>query len=247
MLKKQALAYLAKNNWGNAISGFFIMLIPFLVILLGEGTIVTLVSLFINIEAENIINAVITLGIEFLTLSGLVLVTPVFSGYQRMCYHISKGQNAEISDVLYYFKKGFYGKCLGMNINIMGRIIGFFCLLSLPAVIYFVTFKIKFLVAIIIAYLVIVTVLTFFFAMRYTVVPCVLFEDERLSSFDIVKIGRKIARPHLGTINMLTLSFFPYYLLCFFVVPWIFVAPYVIVAYMTNGKWITQLYLNKEN
>lgn len=253
MLKKQALAYLSKNNWGNAIGGFFIMLMPFIIIILANDLMVSLLDAVVDLDKINILQSLFIILFEGILLVSTILATPVFTGYQKLCYNISKGKENSLSDVFYYFKGGLYGKCLRININIMFRILGYFCGFGAPALFMIIssTFSSNetsgILTYIYVVYLVVLIIGTFFWAMRYTVIPCVLFEDESLSSSEIVKIGLQMAKPRLSTINMLTLSFFPYLLLCFFVVPLIFVVPYMNVAYMTNGKWITQMYLTSDN
>lgn len=250
MLKKQALAYLSKNNWGTAICGFFLMILPFLLIILVSSTIITFMGIFTDIEKMNILTGSITLGIEFLSFVTFIMLTPVFTGYLRLCYNISKGKNSELSDVFYYFKGSLYGKCLGINIRIIARIAGYFIVFGIPALL--LTTQATFtesgdiLLILAVIYFIILLICTLFWSMKYTVIPCILFEDESLSASEIVKLGISFAKPRVGTINMLTLTFFPYFLLCFFVIPWIFVAPFLCVTYMTNGKWITEMHLVKK-
>ncbi len=249
ILKMQALAYLGKNNWGTAIGGFFVMILPFLLVILGESSIVSFLNIYFDLENLDILNSTIILGIEFIVIVTVIMLSPALTGYQRLCYKISKGEKAELTDVFYYFRGSLYGKCLALNIRVLVRMLVYFLwfgVLGYFALVHNV-FKNNTLFYLFIFFIVILTIGAVFILLRYTVVSCVFFEDESLSSKEIVKLGVMFSKEKLSTINMLTLTFFPYLLLCFFVLPLIFVVPYLTVTYMTNGKWITQLHKTENN
>ena len=63
MLKKQALAYLSKNNWGNAIGGFFIMLMPFIIIILANDLMVSLLDAVVDLDKINILQSLFILSL----------------------------------------------------------------------------------------------------------------------------------------------------------------------------------------
>lgn len=130
----------------------------------------------------------------------------------------------------------------------MVRILGYFMIFTVPALIFSVFFAITSYVALL-AFAITLTVMAFvatiFACIKYTIVPCVYFEDESISNEEIIKLGLNFISDKLNDCRKILLSFLPYILLCFFIVPLIFVVPYITVAFMNNGKWITSLYIQE--
>lgn len=96
-IKKQSLALLAKDNWGNAIGGFLIAVLPTVLLMILDEVIYNIINLFVNT------NTLFYQGV--LSFISLVLVvvwlfsTPIFTGYFRMCYLISKNQDYSLKDI----------------------------------------------------------------------------------------------------------------------------------------------------
>lgn len=245
-IKKQSLALLAKDNWGNAMGGFLIAVLPTVLLMILDEVIYNIINLFVNT------NTLFYQGV--LSFISLVLVvvwlfsTPIFTGYFRMCYLISKNQDYSLKDIFYYFNKEKYNKCLSLNLNIMVRILGYFMIFIIPTLIFSVFFAITSYVALL-AFAITLTVMAFvatiFVCIKYTIVPCVYFEDESISNEEIIKLGLNFISDKLNDCRKILLSFLPYILLCFFIVPLVFVVPYITVAFMNNGKWITSLYIQE--
>jgi uncharacterized membrane protein len=82
-----------------------------------------------------------------------------------------------------------------------------------------------------------------FFFTQYTVIPIIFFEDESLSVKEAIRYGKGFMKGKEKDTYTLFLTFFPYFVLCFFVIPWLFVFPYLMVSLMNNGKWIASLHL----
>ena len=189
-IKKQSLALLAKDNWGNAIGGFLIAVLPTVLLMILDEVISNIINLFVNT------NTLFYQGV--LSFISLVLVvvwlfsTPIFTGYFRMCYLISKNQDYSLKDIFYYFNKEKYNKCLSLNLNIMVRILAYFMVFTVPALIFSVFFAITSYVALLafaITFTVMAFVATIFVCIKYTIVPCVYFEDESISNEEIIKLG----------------------------------------------------------
>ncbi len=244
IIKKQALSYLAKENWATAIAGFFLICLPTILILLFLSIPALLTELFSG-SYKAAVQGTVIIASELFSLILAIFATPMITGYLRLCYNISKGEKAQISDIFYYYGKNLLGKCIQVNLKIIAGVLLHFILVILPAffcsVIYVLTDSyLVFTASIILCCLAFVE--TLFYSVKYTVVPCVLFEDESLEARDIFRLGTSFIAERKGSAKMLLFTFFPYFALCFFVVPWIFVFPYLSVSFMTNGKWLTCLY-----
>lgn len=241
VIKKQALSYLAKDNWGTAIAGFFIMLLPFIVVLLLfavlDGIFSTFLSEGIAINVRLILNYAI--------LPCLLLCTPSITGYLKICYSICKGKNGELKDIFRYFSKELYIKTLFINISVIVRILIAFIVFMIPALAVSILYNninniFLYVLSLILALSGFVA--TLFFGIRYSIVPCVFFENENLTYKEVLATSKFYMKSKIKNVMHLLLTFMPHIILCFFVVPWIFIFPYITIAFMNNGKWITELY-----
>ena len=98
----------------------------------------------------------------------------------------------------------------------MVRILGYFMIFTVPALIFFVFFAITSYVALL-AFAITLTVMAFvatiFLCIKYTIVPCVYFEDESISNEEIIKLGLNFISDKLNDCRKILLSFLPYILL----------------------------------
>lgn len=248
IIKKQSLNLLSKDNWGNTIAGFFIICIPAILILLLNELFYEILRLAVSVDTSSIFFQSISSVVSMVTVIALLFSTPIITGYLRMCYLICKNEKYHLNDIFYYFKKEKYSKALSLNLNIIVRILGYFIIFNIPNLIFSGFFAITSsvaLYAVSIFFTVFGIIATIIASIKYTVIPCVYFEDESISNNDIIKLGIKFVEDKKSDCRKILFSFIPLILLCFFIVPLIFVVPYITVAFMNNGKWITSIYLQK--
>ncbi|MGN0477119.1 MAG: hypothetical protein ACI4HM_07265 [Ruminococcus sp.] len=243
-IKKQALNYLGKNNWGNGIAGLFIVLLPVIILYMLFGTISLITVLVGCSESFQHIFGII---LDCLYLPVLVFFSPLATGYLGMCYKITKGENtSELKDIFYYFTGGRYGKCFSFNLHIIVRIMCHLLIVSIIPVFCALCYKftgipVLFYGAIFLMVLGIIE--SFLYFTKYTVTLSVYFEDESIDISDILRLGNEFYSDKKKNTQFLLVTFSPLILLCFFVVPIVFVVPYICVSLMNNGKWITSLYI----
>jgi hypothetical protein len=120
--------------------------------------------------------------------------------------------------------------------------IGIIAFISIFSSGYYTTGSIVFFYISIIISVIAVISLLFFFT-QYTVIPIIFFEVESLSVKEAIRYGKGFMKGKEKDTYTLFLTFFPYFVLCFFVIPWLFVFPYLMVSLMNNGKWIASLHL----
>lgn len=243
-IKKQALHYLSKNNWGNGIAGLFIVLLPVIILYMLFGTI-SLITELAGFTEEAKLNLGIVL--DCLYLPFLVFFSPLATGYLRMCYKIAKDENTtELRDIFYYFTGGRYGKCLSLNLQIMVRMVCHLLLVFIIPVFCAFCYRSTGISALFFGaiFLMVAGVIeAFLYFTKYTVTLSVYFEDESIDISDILKLGNEFYRDKMKNTQLLLVTFSPLVLLCFFIVPIVFVVPYMCVSLMNNGKWITSLYI----
>ena len=244
-IKSQALYYLGKNNWGNIIAGLFIMILPAIVLYMLFGAIILTAGLLDC--PENIVR-ILGIALDSLYLPVLVFASPLATGFLRMCYKISKEENTGLGDILYFYSGGRFGKCMSINLNIIVRIIGHILLIAIFPVFLALSYKmtgniVLFYGSILLGVFGLIE--SFLYCTKYTVTLSVYFEDESIETDDILKIGRDFLneKDKRKSTRFLLITFSPLILLCFFIVPIIFVVPYICVSLMNNGKWITSLYI----
>ena len=244
-IKSQALYYLGKNNWGNIIAGLFIMILPAIVLYMLFGAIILTAGLLDC--PENIVR-ILGIALDSLYLPVLVFASPLATGFLRMCYKISKEENTGLGDILYFYSGGRFGKCMSINLNIIVRIIGHILLIAIFPVFLALSYKMTGNIVLFygsILFGVFGLIESFLYCTKYTVTLSVYFEDESIETDDILKLGRDFLneKDKRKSTRFLLITFSPLILLCFFIVPIIFVVPYICVSLMNNGKWITSLYI----
>ncbi|MCH5201775.1 MAG: hypothetical protein J1F17_01080 [Oscillospiraceae bacterium] len=248
-IKQQALQYLAKDNWATAIGGFFIICLPAILIVLFQGVALCTMQLFWDLDNLTMAQNNIILILQLVLVFAFLLTTPMITGYLKLCYNISKGNNANLSDVFYYYRNKCFGKCFLLNLKIIVRIILHFLLVMIPALfaleLYFLshTQNIQFLILALLFFSGAV-IETVFYSVKYTLIPIIMFEDESLNTKEVFYLGTTFMKDKLKVTRTLLFTFLPHILLCFFVVPWIFIFPYITVSFMTNSKWISELHKN---
>lgn len=244
-IKKQALSYLAKDNWETAVGGFFVILLPAVVIMLVFSTFGAVADAFMSKKFSELYSTYL----QYLALPLLLLTTPVLTGYLKMCYDISKGKNVQLKDIFYYIKRGKYAKTVYINTVITAGITAAFIVAMIPASVFVYLYNssdniIFYIFALLLGICGILASL--FWGIGYIFVPTVYFEYEMLSYSEIAAKAKMFKIEKIKDVYKLLFSFLPWILLCFLVVPWIFVFPYICVSFMNNGKWINELYKNSQ-
>lgn len=243
-IKEQTLIYLGKNNWGNGVAGLFIVLLPLIILYMFFGTMSLITTLA---GCSEYLQWVLGIIFDCLYLPVLVFFSPLATGYLRMCYKITKGENtSELKDIFYYFTGGRYGKSLSLNLHIIVRIMCHLIIVSIIPVFFALCYKftgtpVLFYGAIFLMVLGVIE--SFLYFTKYTVTLSVYFEDESIDISDILRLGNEFYRDKKKNTQFLLVTFSPLILLCFFIVPIVFVVPYICVSLMNNGKWITSLYI----
>ncbi len=151
---------------------------------------------------------------------GILFVSPLLNGFLKMAYNISASQNAEIDDVFYFFKNARrYFKTVLLNLILTG----IFSITFIPDLLLYMS-SVEFSV-ISIALLSIIKILAFFLFINYPIIAYSVDDSDSVSRY-IFKFSFK---KFISAVRLFV-SFTGWTLLCFFVIPALYVLPYITVA-----------------
>lgn len=248
VIKKQSLNLLSKGNWGNTVVGFLIACIPFILIVLSLGFISAILNIF-NFDENSKTYILVDNLMFYASIFVFFEISPIIAGYMRMCYNISKGNDYSLRDLFYYFSNNRHNKCVRLFIAVMIRLILCMIICLIPTacftvLAYTINLGSLLVVARILAFAGLVV--TAIYGLKFTISFAIYFEDEELECREIIKLTNLFVGDKINTLRKIIFSFLPHILLCFFVVPLIYVVPYVTMALMTNGKWVVNIYKTPE-
>ena len=237
MIKKQAKQQLA-GRWKEPVAGILILGVA-AVITAAAGELADTVVFLTGVNVLMNFGQAVSFAVGILF---TILLSPLLLGYLRMMYQITKGTKPDFSQMFIYISDAKrYKAALGLCSRFILRLtlpafaaVCAFCALSL-----FAEEASQFVFPISL----VVFILTLIFVMRYVPAFFVYFENENLSGASCMKLGRKIYRTMKYSLTKLVFSFFFWYLLLFFVVPAIYILPYVTASVCNFSKWLLYGYV----
>lgn len=243
-LKQQARQILAKDNWIKSIMGFLCVLsvwgITFLVV---DGS----TYLITDDILSKPVNLAIMVAIALVGVIGFVLLSPIYTGYIKFISECKAQKTGDVKSIIYYFSKERYFKTILLNISLMIRYALLIMLCVAPTVAFLVLmktmpdyetgFKIGALWAGIIGGLALIILSRFYVMVQYLYVSDFSYRKEK----ELVKASRYMVKKNLGKIMSLYISFIPYLVLCFFMIPLVFVYPYFKQTAILSYSYIYEL------
>jgi len=225
------------GQWAVALMALFVLLL-FAFVDFSVFFIVNYIALIFKMN--DILSTVLMLTVFSVA---VVFTSPVINGYLNFHYKLSLSKNADISNMLEFFKKGKYLKTLLFNISVFFRsllplqIIGIILFAKLFIMQNNVIIKTvnALMIALIILYVLIELVRISTVGFLYADNP----EDNFGSYFKSAKIINKY---HYHNNIALTFSFMPWIALCYFLLPGFYVVPYFSTSLATSAKWLIKLY-----
>lgn len=240
-----------KGNWVTLImAGIFILATIYTII--SAGYLVCTISNLLDFENEDIIeNAGLPyiLIIVCIAICGLS-VSPLINGFFKMAYTIAKGYKITFADLFFYFNKtSHYFNTLLLNFIyaiIMGAVIFAF---NFNWILNLITNNIEndtlsFIAKIFAgsALNVLSIILIGFFYILFVNSSMFLYaENPNLNALKCFGIGVKISFKNFISYIKLFFGFSGWIALCFFVVPALYVFPYIAVSFATSSKWLISM------
>ena len=211
-----------------------------------------LIEIFNRISVVNMIEYCVLTVLLVIIL--FFILCPISLGVSRFYYIVSKGESPSVAEIFYYFKnKKIYLRSLSCGINIGLRMLLWGIVCMLPGIItLFVsgTFTMAptidanlrlfallltilsnlFLIAGLVVYVVII--------LRYFLTPYVVISREELGVKECINISFRMMKGYRTSVFKLYITFIPWLVACFFVLPLLYVVPYFSTSKMSCAKWL---------
>ena len=204
-----------------------------------------------EIADENKISYVV---IASLIEMGFVFISPIINGVIKMAANVVLYEKTEVSDMFYFFRGiNRYLKTLLLNLalfviyNVITGVLNAYLYAS-NALDADLTGSLNFdLTSAILVLSMVVTVIVkvlFFLIVLYYPLSYYALDDSKPVSAYVFRLIPFSLR-HLGSAIKLTISFLGWILLCFFVVPAIYVLPYYLVSAVNSTRWLVMYDRNR--
>lgn len=239
------------GNWIVSVSGVFVLLAVIFLIEVFYYSLIFVTGIVDENGIKKGAEPVLVIIISF-TLLFYFALTPFKNGFFRLFYNIADGRSDGLRDVFYFFS-GIkpYFKALGFNVIItlkkaLYALIGFIpyiiCLVFEQILFKFITpttFTNQVFDIVETGLIVIGVTITLIISIRLIIAEFVFVDNFESNAFVIAK---GISKRHLSDYYKLILSFIPWILSCLFVLPWLYVIPYLTTSLGTTSKWLINLY-----
>lgn len=230
ILKRQTKEILAKENWAKSITGFLCVLSVFVLCFI----LVDIASVFIPEQPKDgrVVSLVVVFGISLLSLILMILLSPLYTGYIRFIANCKDNDTGDIQDLFYYFAKGKYINTVQINLLLLVRYSVYIILCALPSIIFLVCMELipeyEVLFKIFAVWFIIGGVVGLFFISRLFIMTEYLYVSDfnyRKES-EIIRASKYMVKRNYSKVISIHISYIPWLLLCFFVIPVVFVYPY---------------------
>lgn len=259
LVKKQARDYL-KGNWGAFVAAFFVLFIPLAVAECIETCVVFFGIYDINLSQLTDLgngfplNAVVIAAIMVLEIVAFALFLPLLSGITRLASSVADGKDACCADIFYFFKKNKYLSALHFNLSLAVRKLLWIFISFIPAMVCVVasaaidkTDSGSEVLSVIIGLLGIL-----FSALGILMSVCITSKyflagylygrsDGEEKPSVLIRKSIVLMRGNTKKYLSLVMSFLPWILLSFFILPAMYVMPYMEVAFANSAKWIIKM------
>lgn len=212
-----------------------------------------------NIATPNI-GTLIYFCINVLVVTLMVLISPLFTGIKRITACNANGENTKLNEILYYFSsKKRYALALNINLSVIIKYIELAIICFLPAIICSALcmllngnagdIEVLSLNVITVLMVICAIPLFIFLTRRYFMAEYIFVMKDYNKNVDItpaqcMKLSVKIMSENNNTTKAfkLMISFLPWFLLCFFIVPALYVVPYYFQSTALSQKFIYSIF-----
>lgn len=205
-------------------------------------------------ETDNIIDtlsglpvtAVLFVVFHIAAVLALILLSPAYTGFVRIFSGIADGKNVDPGDLFYFFdNKKRYKNAVKFMTGVIVKSFGILLLCNLVGIGFIVASQVDTGsdTGIIggIAFIVIGTIIAFLCIHRFAF-SVMLFSYYDYDPENAVKFGSNVAKGNTQKLINLTASFIGWLLLTFFVVPFVYIYPYMTCSYFVSVKYLIQQY-----
>lgn len=245
MVKNEARAKLS-GKWAAAEAAFMtLLLVPIIVTL----AVVTAYGILGETEVREImtgapLKAVFFVILHVAAVAALVLLSPLYNGFVRFFAKTACGEDADMSDVFWFFEsKQRYKSAVVYMAGVLVRCLGMIIACEAPAIVVFVLSQGDDSMMFIAITLAILGAVGAFVWLHRFALQMMLFSYYDYDGASAAMHGMRAAKGNIGKLLMLTVTFAPWLLSTYFVVPLLYVGPYMTCAYFVSAKYILSGYL----
>lgn len=244
-VKKEAKSALS-GNWGVAVFSVLVLLfIPIVAFVIAEMSFVSLgdaETITEGIKASPI-NAALFFFFNIAAIVAFVLLSPLYNGFVRIFTSIADKKKTDPFDLFYFFEsKKKYIDTLSFMVGVILKGLAILCLCEIIPVGVFIISDGEDAMVIFGILLAFVGAIVAFCIIHRFNFRVVLYSYYDYSGEDAARFGSQIAKRNTSNLVKLSGSFIPNLLLTFFVVPIIYIYPYMTCSYMLSTKYLIDSY-----
>lgn len=252
-IRIEAKSYLANSNWPPAIGVCVVVLFAPIISMLISGLISSVINLAISqslIQDNERLQSNGNYIISCLFFLSLVIMSPIYLGVKRYFYTVAHNESKSAYEVFHYFTTAErYCQALIFNLSLLLRSFLWFILCISPSILLISLFPVNteepMLISVIAISLLLPAgfVISLIVCTRYFLAPYIfLFNNDAKKALSYSAKGMK--KLNLS-VWVLYLTFVPWFLLCFFVLPLMYVLPYFETSCAVSAKWILNMRTEK--
>lgn len=266
-IKDEAKSILGSGNWLKAVAAVltvcFIPLIGVCITEIAYSIVGGDSELSVEVLTSSPYEGIFFILFQIVAIVAMLMLSPLACGGIRVFCSLAEDKSADMSDIFYFFEfKRRYTDTVKFMTGITVRGIITFLLSVIPALLAYVAYsfayretfarsddfsEINILNAAAVILLIVGIIFAFCFIHRY-LFSLYLYCKHDYGEKDSMVTGAKLSKRFFKNLIMLTLSFIPWILLLFFVVPFLYVFPYMACAYAVSVKYLINAYgINLEN
>ena len=248
MIKTEAKKMLV-GKWPAALVAVFVLMflpmISGLIVIAAYGVLGE--SELVSVFSEEPIKAVLFAVLNLAAVAALVLLSPVYNGFARLYSSAASGKDADISDVFYFFENNRrYKNAVVFMSGLLVKTLGILLVCEAAAIVAAVMSGDSETIKKVAVALAIVGLVPAFLWLHRFAFSMMLFSYYDYDPVSAAKTGAEIARGGTGRLMMLSVKYAPWMLSTFFVVPFLYVFPYMTCAYFVSAKYLIGDYLQKK-
>ena len=235
-----------KKKYAKAVTAFVVALLPIYII---EGASTVIICVIESLSFDKIFEDMLVMLCAYpvMTVIG-VLLSPLVNGYIRCFYMNALNGDFDLNDLFYYLSKGRYARTLKLDLSFVIRLIIPGALFFIPVIVYAAVCKSFFndfnstLIYRDFLFILIVlsSIMLTLYSLKYFTVFTIYCEREYMSSKELFAASKSVMRGQSSNAAKLIFSYTPWMLLCFTVLPMLYVVPYMTQGLCVGAKWMTR-------
>lgn len=180
---------------------------------------------------------------HLLAVVAVLFLSPLMNGFVRIFSSLAEKKKAEFSDLFYFFEsKEMYIKAVKFMTYLIVRGVLILVASEIPAAILFAfSGENEPMLGLTVVLAVVGAMVTFVLLHRY-IFAIMLFSYNEFGVNESFYIGAQVAKGHTKALVKLAVTFIPWLLTTFFVIPFLYVYPYMTCSYFVSAKYLYQQY-----